>query len=356
MNVARISGYLAFRTVIAAALGLLIASQLAGCSRGIGTAPDSDSLYALGEAERNEISPELAPIFNREGLLRSSNIITVYYSDGYEHRIAEVRELVVEGMDFYNSKLGIDKVVNVAILDRGDWQVVSGDLPYGLPFVSGFDDPIVVLPATDDGVLGIGANAMKQYASTETMAKLSDVGMDFEKGARLFVNAIALHELGHVYGDLYRIQPRTNWFAEFLATYIGYVFLRDRRPELATVFEVYAFHLNNDAPGPQDRSLTRFEREYGGVGPDDYAWYQGMFLDLAIRLYDDHGVGLLDEFGQHFPPEDGGITFDLPDDRDRDYLERELDVLDKISPKIRDWAERLQAAALAQTVGTSESR
>ena len=277
------------------------------------------------------------------GLPMSKNRINAYFSDGFEARALAVRPLVEEAMGFHKEALGVESPMAIAVLNAADWSKFAAGIPYGLPFVSGAATPVAFIPATDDGVLVQGAGALREQASAATLEKIAKTGLGFAAGASAFIDAIALHELGHVLADAYGIQPASKWFGEFLATYFAYAFLQEQRPDLARIFEIYAYHLNRDGAGPQSKSLARFEAEYAGMDAYDYAWYQGMFLGLAMQLHEQWGMKLLPALRQRFPVGDGGGAANLVNGSGRLSLDEELAALDEISsPVFREWAAELR--------------
>ena len=275
------------------------------------------------------------------GLPYSDGHIKTHFSEGYEARALSIRPLLGEAMDFYKAALGIESRMAIAVLDEDDWLRFADGIPYGLPFVSGSGTPMAFIPATGDGVLAQGAMALRQQASAATLDTIAKTGLDFDEGARAFVDAIALHELGHVQADAYGIQPASSWFAEFVATYFAYGFLREKHPDLARVFEIYAYRLNRDVPGPQVKTLARFEAEYGRMEAHDYAWYQGMFLGLAMRLYDQWGMKLLPTVQQRFPATSDSSAPAPPSRGELADFNQELKALAEISPAFQEWMAAL---------------
>jgi hypothetical protein len=256
--------------------------------------------------------------------------ITVYYASRYEKRAAEVRPLVEEAMEFYERKLNVKQVFSVAIVTREQWTKHIQDIPYGLPFVS---DNIAFLPATNDGVITAGAIAMKPNVSATTLKRIKRSGYDFETGAMKFTDLIALHELGHVYTPAYGIKSPTKWFHEFLAQYFVYAFLKEKHPRLADLFQAVATDVYIEGlKNPQHTSLEDFERLYSGVGADNYAWYQGKFLQKAAQIYDANKLTFLADVKRAFPlDEKGEITQEVA-------LER----LENISLGITAWSKSLK--------------
>ena len=253
--------------------------------------------------------------------------ITVYYASGYEKRAADVRPLVEEAMEFYESNLNVKQEFSAAILTRDQWTKHIQGIPYGLPFVS---DNIAVLPATNDGVITAGAIAMKPNVSATTLKKIKQSGYDYETGAMKFNDLIALHELGHVYTSAYGIKSPTKWFHEFLAQYFVHAFLEEKHPKLADFFQAMAMNVYLEGlQHPQYTSLEDFERLYSGVGADNYAWYQGKFLQKAAQIYNAKKLKFFADVKRAF----------LLDEKGEVTQEVALERLEKISPGITAWTK-----------------
>ena len=325
--------------------GLLIAVfsvAVTSCSDNREPAASNSAAHAAhAAAEPVSEEPSLfshgARIFEHTDLLSAKDRITTYYSsETYQDQAIRLRTLIQDAISFYKDKLGVEHSIDVAVLDESDWAKYVGDrgAPYGLPFIAGSgNSQIAIMPATADGVITQGAIALRKYASEETLAKLPLTNRTFEDGAFAFTDSIAVHELGHALTEAYGIEPVSLWSTEFLATYFSYAFLREKHPDLATVFELYAHDLNNDSPGPQpDKSLARLEEYYVSVGPDDYAWYQGMFLGLAMKVYDEQGLELFPAMKAQFP-----VTGENQPQGEAIDLAQEFDIFDKISPIVKQW-------------------
>lgn len=67
----------------------------------------------------------------------------------------------------------------------------------------------------------------------DVIEELQSQGLSFEQAAQTMVDLVALHELGHVQAESYGIDPRQAWFAEFIASYFAYAYLRSVEPDLA---------------------------------------------------------------------------------------------------------------------------
>ena len=301
-----------------------------------------------GATQNNEPSGPL-PLFEQGskalkavGLPSDTHEITVYFSgEQYRDRAKSVQGLVEGAIDFYQDALAIDHKIDVVLFNETDWQKYIGQAgpPYGLPFIAGSyveGTQIAIVPATANGVVSQGALALGNYAQEETLAKVPLTNRTFEDGASAFTDVIAIHELGHAYTTAYGIGPYSAWMNEFLATYFAYAYLREKHPDLATVFEIYAYHLNADAPNTRpDYSLKRLETLYVGVGPQDYTWYQGMFVGLAMQVYDEMGLALFPELRAAFPRDENSREFP----GGADTLDEEFETLAAISPVFGAWRD-----------------
>jgi hypothetical protein len=261
-----------------------------------------------------------------------TNRITVYYSPGYQKRAKDLQSMIEEAMGFYERKLKTRAELALAVLTQDQWKQVRA-VPYGLPNVSS-PPHVVFLPATADGVVTADALSLKNNLSPETLKKLASSGYTFDQAAVKFVDLIGLHELGHTYAvSLGLVPPRPNkWFGEFLASYFAYAYLHEKRPKLATLFYVIAADLALEGPRPKYTSLEDFERLYSGVGPKNYGWYQGRFLQRVAQVYDMKGLSFIADVLNAFPAAEGES---LP----VDVVIRRLE---KISPGFIEWSKDLR--------------
>ena len=261
-----------------------------------------------------------------------TNKITVYYSPGYEKRARELQSMIEEAMGFYERKLKVKVDLNLAVLTQDQWMQVR-KTPFGLP---GFSESpnIAFLPATADGVVTTGTLSLKGNVSPATLKKIKSSGYTFEQGATKLTDLIGLHELGHVYQIRVGLHPRrlNKWLSEFLGSYIAYAYMREKHPKLATLFYAMAADLAAESPRPKYTSLEDFERLYVKVGPNNYSWYQGKFLQRVAQVYESKKLSFIAEVGKAFPSSEGeGLPVDV-------VLER----LEKISPGFIEWSKDLR--------------
>lgn len=260
----------------------------------------------------------------------SKNIVTAYYSTGFERKVEDVRPLTEEMMRFYNKKLNINDSFVIVILSREQWSKYLPDFPYGLLIVW---KGVAFIPATADGVLNRGTMALKDKVSTSTIKKIEKCGYTFDEAARRYTDLILLHELGHSYTKAYGINTMNNqMLTEFTASYFAHAFLKQKHEKLALLFSAMVTDIYLEAYQPKYTSLQDFERLFLNVGADNYSWYQAHFLQKGAEIYKTKKLTFLRELKQSFPIES---KEKLTDDS---ILER----LEKLSPGFINWSQNLK--------------
>jgi hypothetical protein len=262
----------------------------------------------------------------------SKNLITVYYSPGFEPRVLEVRPLVEEMMSFYQDRLKIKADFTLAILTKAHWSThpEAAKRPYGVPFVTGKPSVAFVHATADNAVTSL----ILKYKERLPSAKVEEVeasGFNFDAAAVKFVDLIGLHELGHVYTAAYDIDPQNKWLSELLANYFAYAFLREKQAKLGLLFKAMN-SLGAPNYSPKYRSLDDFERLYSGVGVENYGWYQATFTQKAVKVYEKKGLSFLADVRRAFPQ---GKTEQLT-------VQVVLQRLEAIHPRFVEWSNSLE--------------
>jgi hypothetical protein len=209
-------------------------------------------------------------------------------------------------------------------------------IPFGLPGVHG-EPPVVFIPAHSGGWAFRKMLARKEAIPADVWQDyLRTSQKSFEAASDDFVDFIALHELGHALLVRYGIDPSCNWLNEFLASYFGYAFLAERRPERKPVIALFG---RPSQARPKHTTLADFERLYFLV--DDYAWYQGMFERRIQEMYPQAGLQFIKDLKRALPR-----TASIPDgvsipDPVVNRLAPEVVVekLDAIAPGFQAWAK-----------------
>ena len=253
--------------------------------------------------------------------------VRTYYSSGFQTRARVDQALLREEERFFADSLQLGTGIRLALLNEADWKRVNA-YPYGLPNVD-TDDRVAFLPATDDGVITMDFLRREPTLSDTVRAKITGEGVTFGEFARGITDLIGLHEVGHTYVISYGIKPHAKWFNEFLASYFAFVFLQTTRPQQARLGEVM-IEARFEQPPPTHTSLEDFEQLYDQVGPENYNWYQALFLQRVVEVSPSHGLGFLRAVRAAFPMAEP----------DSVSLGSVLDRLEQIHPGFRVWAGR----------------
>jgi hypothetical protein len=263
------------------------------------------------------------------GLELMEGPLPLYASAGYEQRAEELAAILSEAVEFYARKLGVRPPLALAVLDENDWAAFT-PVPYGLPHYRRGEPNLAIMGATADNEAAEDLRVRVAYASPVNLAIVETAGLSWDEAAALTIDLVSLHELGHIYTHALGIVPHNRWFSEMLATYIGYAFMREEQPGLATVWEsVLAATMTS--PRPDHTSLADFERLYVNVGIPNYGWYQGAFQVRAGEVYDAQGIDFIHRVREALPADasESLSTHDL------------LARLERIQPGFHAWAERL---------------
>jgi hypothetical protein len=278
-----------------------------------------------------QMNAELLKAVRELGVPSVTNKVTVYYSKGHEKRAKELSGLIEDAMRFYEEMLKIKPELSVAVLTKADWERVVEGTPFGFPFVSAAPH-VVMLPATHDGAVVKAVTGLRGKASPTTLTKIEKAGFTFEQGAEKLVDLIGLHELGHVLTHAYGIRSPSLWSYEFLATYFAYAYLREARPEWATLFAAITYDLQyRDADKPKYTSLEDFDRLYLKLGPANYGWYQSAFLGRVEKVYDARRLSFLEKMRDAYPLEK----------KEKEPPRVVLERLEQICPGFRAWEQSL---------------
>jgi hypothetical protein len=287
-------------------------------------------LVGLVRVATLEQAPSLLDTVREAAPHRLEGAIPAHFSEGAEQRARDLQALLVQEAQFFQDRLGIKTEVTLAVLNPADWKRVAGDIPYGFPFVR---ERMVFLPFRQEGIVANGylRNEPRLPARVRELVRLS--GRPFPVHVATMVDLIGFHELGHTYTGDYGIRPHARWLGEMLATYFGYAFMTERRPDLARSFDIVAM---SDADiEPKHRSLADFECLYMGVGPENYVWYQGRFAELAAEISRSEGLEFIRK-----------VKAALPREREETLpLDAVLDRLERIRPGFRAWAASLSRSA-----------
>ncbi|MBD3274869.1 MAG: hypothetical protein GF372_06130, partial [Candidatus Marinimicrobia bacterium] len=192
--------------------------------------------------------------------------ITTYYSPGAESQAQAIQGMLREAAEYYEANLGVEADISAAVADASHWSEIT-NVPYGLPGVTG-SPPLVYFPADNDHELFKLLLSAIQNSELPACLLLPPDSL-----AQQFVRLIGFHELGHVYASAYGLNRPNKWVYELQASYLAYAYLRERHPEMASLWQQTSSLLANQIK-PAHTTLADFEEMYVRVGIENYSWYQ----------------------------------------------------------------------------------
>ena len=222
-----------------------------------------------------------------------SGRVETYYSAGAEERAAKLQKIFEEALWYFEERLSVSPPVVLAVLNPMDWEFVS-PTGYGAPWASQAA-ALVVMPANlDQSAIVQEYWLPRERLPRATLRALRNVGLTRETAPYRLNDLIAHHEIGHLI--LYALDLNQNqvWLDQMLATFVGYAFLRDRYPDIAREWDVL-LELDVEALRPDFRSLDKFEWVNDNMTRHTYDWFQGMFHQRVIELYESRGLNVLSD-------------------------------------------------------------
>jgi hypothetical protein len=256
--------------------------------------------------------------------------LPTYYSPEAQARARNL-QLFVEGeRAYYRAQLSVplDGLV-LAVLNPRQWDPVSAPEPYGMPSVDG-RPRVIVMPSDWDQVTAMPL-PKESDATPELRKQAQATGVAWQDLMHRGADGIGAHELGHAIVQDYGINAQTYWFNEFLASYVGDVYVVEKRPnDVAANRLLWAACL--EWPHPH-ATLAYFEAHYEELqekDPRNYGWYQCAMDQRVIAVHAQEGIGFLAKVKAAFPRSAPKLTTD-----------QVLDKLEAIDPGWKAWAAAL---------------
>lgn len=298
-------------------------------------------LYSAAQAPDRAASPEgsarLSAI-RALGLESIAGSLPTYYSPHAARRAKYLQDLLGGELGYYGEQFQFSfEPTALAVLNKAQWDTVAGPEPYGMPSVEGQRPAVVVMPANWDGVSWMLIPKREQVPPPMLRKMLAD-GKQWRELQFEGCDGIGTHEIGHSITRQLGIDPKTHWFNEFLASYVGYAYLKSKRPSQVLSNEIFWAVALAHSPHPFTR-LDDFEARYEELQekyPANYGWYQVALDQQVIALYRAYGVDYLKRIRAEFPA--GSPALDSA---------QLLDKLERLSPGWLAWSERVQAGTLS---------
>ena len=265
--------------------------------------------------------------------------IITYYSTGQQQRANDLKLLLERASQLFEDSLKLKINVTLAAIGPKEWSALL-DKPYGLPTMrngackrgsSNLTEAryVAIMPGTINGPIYNGWIELEDSLSTPTLQKLEKAGIGFEKGGKVLIDFVGLHELSHAYAHAFGINYYVNFFAEFIADYLAYAFLRSTEERLDKKV-IAVLSANIDGITPVHSSFIRYERFRSSEHPPTETWYNSIITLKAAEIYDQRGFGFLFDVQKAFSEPEGQLN-----------TEKILARLEEIYPGILKWSESI---------------
>jgi hypothetical protein len=261
-------------------------------------------------------------------------VMPTFYSPHAERRARYLQSLFRGEIAYYTDLFHVPFApITMAVLNPQQWPTVAGEEPYGMPSVDGTSPAVFVMPVSWDDVTWMLVPKREEVPPAMLRAALAN-GRKWDQVKFEGCDGIGTHEIGHSIIRQLGIDPQTKWFNEFLASYVGYAYLKAKAPPQALSNEIFWTVGLDNAPHPFTK-LDDFENKYDELqqqNPGNYGWYQLALDQRVIEIYSQRGVEYLRTVKAEFPS--GAPTLDSA---------QLLDKLERISPGWKAWAIDLEA-------------
>lgn len=273
--------------------------------------------------------------------------LPTFYSPHAEARAKDLQGLLGGEIAYYSDLFRVPfGPIAMAVLDPEQWPSVAGREPYGLPSVDGTRPAVVVMPVSWGEVTWMAVPKREEVPPAMLRKALAN-GKKWNQVKFEGCDGIGTHEIGHYVIRQLGIDPQTKWFNEFLASYVGYAYLKTKVPAKALSNEIFWTVGLDNSPHPFTK-LDDFERKYDQLQeeyPGNYGWYQLALDQRVIEIYAQRGVGYLREVRKEFPS--GVQSLDSA---------KLLNKLERISPGWRAWAAQLEAGNVKAVLAPASGR
>jgi len=270
-----------------------------------------------------------------------------FYSPHARARAKYLQKLLGGEIAYYEDLFQVPfSPITMAVLDPQQWRTVAGEEPYGMPSVDGTKPAVFVMPVSWDEVTWMVVPKREEVPPAMLSRALAS-GKKWDQVKFEGCDGIGAHEIGHSVIRQLGIDPQTKWFSEFLASYVGYAYLKAKAPTQALANEIFWTVGLDNSPHPFTR-LEDFESKYEQLQreyPGNYGWYQLALDQRVIEIYSRVGVEYLRQVRQQFPV---GAT--------RLESAQLLNKLDRISPGWKEWAAHLEAGNIKPALSPGSGR
>jgi hypothetical protein len=256
-----------------------------------------------------------------------------FYSPGFRVRAEFLQNLLTGEFDYYSKKFGTEFApVTLAVLTPEQWTKVV-PFPYALPSMT-MTRPYIFTMPSDWSKSTTFPFPQKKDVDLATLNRARSEGHTWETLRWEGGDGIGTHEIGHSISWQLGIDPHVHWFAEFLASYIGYAYLKAEHPEEVLGNELFwkAGFLNTPHPHTSIEYLETHYKEIPIQDPANYAWYEFALDQRLLEVYQQQGFDFLVKVRNSFPVDASKLN-----------TAEVLDRLEAMQPGWKAWAQRMES-------------
>jgi hypothetical protein len=206
-------------------------------------------------------------------------------SQGAEAQARRIATMVERARDWSASIFGMTPAFRLDVSGPDDWPTVAAapGLTYGLPHTSDEGDRLIV-GAEPGAFFAATARSYLPYTTPETReALVRAFGQELHPAT--FVDAIVVHELGHLYHQQVPFDFPHLWLMELFANLVMVGYAYDVEPALVPGVEAYASAAVQAAgdlfPGSRLEDMTAPP----AVSAETYVWYEMVLIAGACALW-----------------------------------------------------------------------
>lgn len=210
--------------------------------------------------------------------------VPVRVSEGFQTQASQIAAMVVRARDWATSVLGMAPTFAIDVAAPDDWaEVAPPALAYGLPHTNDEGDRLVV-GAEPAGFFGATVRDYLPHTDAPTRRQLQQAyGHDLDLGP--FVDAIIVHELGHLYHQQVPFEFPRLWLMELFANLVMVGYLHDCEADMLPGVQAYAHAAVQAAPALYPRRSLDTMAAPPDVSPETYVWYQMVLIAGACQLW-----------------------------------------------------------------------
>lgn len=214
--------------------------------------------------------------------------VPVRASVGAEAQARQIAAMVARARDWGRSVFAMTPTFVLDVVGPQDWlDVAPAQLAYGLPHTSDKGDRLVVGAEPADFFDATARDYLRHADQHTRQALETAYGSDLDLGT--FVDAIIVHELGHLYHQQVPFEFPSLWLMEMFANLVMVGYIHEVEPARLPGVEAYAQAAVQAAEALQPGRRLDDMTAPPNVSPETYVWYEMVLIAGACELWREAG-------------------------------------------------------------------